>query len=92
MPAGAVDFNTRAIQDSTATNSFTVPLSAFKEGVNTVQVEMHRFEELAGGDLRFDLQLRANAVTTYNSFRLISFCQTGPIRLFLPACTGVQRL
>jgi len=62
MPAGAITPMTRAKSDvlpgkQGTTYSITLPPSAFRNGSNTIAVEVHQFTATATSDLFFDASL-----------------------------------
>ena len=79
MPAGQINFNTRAIDDSSGAEgsfeTFTVLPSLFTEGINTIAIEVHN-GSTASGDMGMDLELNITKPNADNSSIIINNTQT----------------
>ena len=85
MPAGQINFNTRAIDDSSGAEgsfeTFPIPAALFTEGINTIAVEVHN-GSTASGDMGMDLEIRIIKPNTDNSSVVIENTQTIKARTF----------
>ncbi len=61
MPTGAIAYNTfafLAVDDGKSKISYTLPISQFQSGINTIAVEVHQ-ESIGSSDVSWDMQLSA---------------------------------
>ncbi len=84
MPGGVITHGTFAASNiggaaETTPVSYTIPTSAFVNGVNTIAVEMHQ-DDTTSTDLSFDLELLGSTDETFNS---------SSADLGLPACSQI---